>query len=36
MRCYAVSNRVNNVQNDDAECARPVALETLPEQQLFS
>ena len=36
MRCYPVSNRVNNVQNDDAECARPVALETLPEQQLFS
>lgn len=36
MRCYPVSSRVNNVQNDDAECARPVALETPPQQPLFS
>jgi len=35
MRCYAVSNRVNNVQNDDAECSLPVAPEVLPQQQLF-
>jgi putative SOS response-associated peptidase YedK len=35
MRCYPVSNRVNNVQADDAECARPVTLETFPQQQLF-
>jgi len=27
MRCYPVSNRVNQVQNDDPECATPVALE---------
>jgi putative SOS response-associated peptidase YedK len=36
MRCYAVSSGVNNVQNDDAECARPVTLETPPQQRLFS
>jgi putative SOS response-associated peptidase YedK len=24
MRCYAVSTRFNQEQNDDAECARPV------------
>jgi putative SOS response-associated peptidase YedK len=36
MRCYAVSNRVNNVQNDDAECSLPVAPEATPQQQLFS
>jgi len=35
MRYYPVSNRVTNVQNDDAECARPVAPE-VPPQQLFS
>ena len=36
MRCYAVSSRVNQVQNDDAECPRPVALVAPPQQQLFS
>lgn len=36
MRCYPVSSRVNNVQNDDAECARPVKLEEPPQQPLFS
>ena len=36
MRCYAMSSRVNNVQNDDAECARPVSPEAPPQQQLFS
>jgi len=37
MRCYAVSSRVNNVRNDDAECSLPIALEAPPQQQqLFS
>jgi hypothetical protein len=27
MRMFPVSSRVNQVQNDDAECARPVELE---------
>ena len=37
MRCYAVSSRVNSVQNDDAECTLPVAPEAPPpQQQLFS
>ena len=27
MRCYPVSARVNQVQNDEAECAKPVALD---------
>jgi putative SOS response-associated peptidase YedK len=26
MRCYPVSNRVNHVANDDAECSRPVEI----------
>jgi putative SOS response-associated peptidase YedK len=26
MRCYPVSNRVNHVANDDAECTRPVEI----------
>ena len=30
MRCYAVSSRVGNVANDDAECAARV--ETVQEQ----
>ena len=36
MRCYPVSTRVNQVQIDDAECARPVELECLPQGRLFS
>jgi len=28
MRCYPVSNRVNHVANDDAECSTPVELQT--------
>jgi putative SOS response-associated peptidase YedK len=36
MRFYAISGRINNVQNDDAECARPVSTEAPPQQQLFS
>lgn len=35
MRCNPVSNRVNHVANDDAECSKPV--EPMPAQnQLFS
>ena len=36
MRYYPVSSRVNNVQNDDVECTRPVILEAPPQQPLFS
>ena len=36
MRAYPVSNRVNQVQNDDEECAKPVTLEELPQGQLFT
>lgn len=35
MRYYAVSSRVNNVGNDDEECARPVALAEL-QDHLFT
>jgi hypothetical protein len=35
MRCYPVSNRVNQVQNDDPECAAPVRLESPPQGRLF-
>jgi putative SOS response-associated peptidase YedK len=35
MRHYPVSTRVNQVQNDDAECAKPVELEPAPQGQLF-
>ncbi len=35
MRRYPVSARVNQVQNDDAECARPVELEAPPQGELF-
>lgn len=35
MRCYPVSSRVNQVQNDDAECAAPITLESPPQHQLF-
>jgi putative SOS response-associated peptidase YedK len=36
MRCYPVSARVNQVQNDEAECAKPVALDASSAQaQLF-
>lgn len=35
MRSYVVSNRVNQVQNDDAECAEPIELEAPPQRQLF-
>lgn len=36
MRAYAVGNRVNRVENDDAECCTPVELETAPQPGLFS
>jgi putative SOS response-associated peptidase YedK len=36
MRRYPVSTRVNQVQNDDAECAKPVELEPAPQGQLFA
>ena len=35
MRRFPVSTRVNLVQNDDAECARPVELEVPPQRLLF-
>jgi putative SOS response-associated peptidase YedK len=35
MRAYPVSTRINGVQNDDAECARPVELEAPPQGSLF-
>jgi putative SOS response-associated peptidase YedK len=35
MRCYAVSNRVNSVQNDDEECAKPIEIEATPQGHLF-
>jgi putative SOS response-associated peptidase YedK len=36
MRCYPVSTRVNNVQNDDADCARRLEPQGIPTQtQLF-
>jgi len=35
MRCYPVSNRVNHVLNDDAECADPIVLESLAQGTLF-
>lgn len=35
MRCYPVSSRINRVENDDPECAKPVELETPPQAQLF-
>src|SRR5262249_51411289 len=36
MECYPVSSRVNQVQNDDEECSRRVALEAPPQGQLFA
>jgi putative SOS response-associated peptidase YedK len=35
MRRYPVSARVNQVQNDDSECAVPVELEAPPQGELF-
>lgn len=36
MRRYAVSTRINEVQNDDAECAMPVELKPAQQGQLFA
>lgn len=35
MRSYPVSTRVNQVQNDDAECSTPKALNVAPQGELF-
>ena len=35
MRMYPVSTRINQVQNDDEDCSKPVSLEQLPQGQLF-
>jgi len=35
MRSYPVSSRINQVQNDDAECASPVELELPQQPRLF-
>lgn len=35
MRCYPVSSRINQVLNDDAECAKPLELELSRQRQLF-
>jgi putative SOS response-associated peptidase YedK len=35
MRSYPVSNRVNHVANDDAECSTRIQLEAPPQAQLF-
>lgn len=36
MRRYPVSTRVNQAQNEDAECAREVELESPPQGELFA
>jgi putative SOS response-associated peptidase YedK len=36
MRCYPVSIRVNEVQNDDEECAKPIKLEPSTQPRLFA
>jgi len=35
MRCYPVSPRINHAGNDDAECGKPIELESSPQGQLF-
>src|SRR5215469_3471177 len=36
MRAYPVSGRVNQVQNDDEGCSKPVTLDQLPQGSLFA
>jgi putative SOS response-associated peptidase YedK len=36
MRSYPVSERVNQAQNDDAECSEPIVLEAPLQERLFS
>jgi putative SOS response-associated peptidase YedK len=33
---YPVSTRINQVQNDDEDCSRPVMLDAVPQGQLFT
>jgi len=35
MCLFPVSNRINRVENDDAECAKPAELEAPPQRSLF-
>jgi len=35
MRAYPLSSRINHVHNDDADCARPIEIESAPQSQLF-
>ena len=35
MRSFPVSNRVNRVENDDAECSAPVNVDPALQSQLF-
>ena len=35
MRRYPVSNRVNQVQNDDVDCAKPLEREPSPAQSML-
>lgn len=35
MRCYPVSACLNHVNNDDAECAKPLEANAPPQGQLF-
>jgi len=35
MRGFPVSSRINQVQNDDAECGKPIELEAPAQRQLF-
>ena len=35
MRCFPVSARVNQVQNDDVECTAPITVEPPSQVQLF-
>ena len=36
MRCYPISARINQVQNDDEDCAKAVQLEAPSQGQLFA
>ena len=36
MRAFPVSNQVNQVQNDDEDCSKPVTMDQLPQAGLFS
>jgi putative SOS response-associated peptidase YedK len=36
MQSYPVRNRVNQVQNDDADCAKPIDVTGSPQDHLFA